>query len=217
MKKILQNRFYVSLFLLVVIYLVGIVSVLVGKGDPLMQLTVYNLLFAAALLLINAQKPDKAYWIWFGICALAGFGIEVVGVQTGAIFGEYTYGPILGIAFGGVPLIIGLNWSLLVFASAALVSPMKVHILAKAALAATIMVAYDVFLEPVAIRFAFWDWAGGPVPMQNYFAWWVIAFLMLLGVFGYVKNLRNRTAIYILGIQTLFFIIIILKKGLPIH
>ncbi len=217
MKKFLQNRFYLSLFLLVVIYLVGIATVLFGKAEPLMQLTVYNLLFATALLLYNAQKPDKAYWLWFGICALAGFGIEVVGVQTGVVFGEYTYGRILGISLGGVPLIIGLNWSLLVFASAALVSHLKISLVTKAAVAATIMVAYDLFLEPVAIRFAFWDWAGGPVPMQNYIAWWVIAFLMLLGVFKYVKNMRNRTALYILGIQTLFFIIIILKKGLPLH
>lgn len=217
MKKILQNRFYLSLFLLIMIYLVGIVSVLVGKADPLMQLTVYNLLFATALLLLNAQKPDKTYWIWFGICALAGLGIEVVGVQTGVIFGAYTYGPILGVSLGGVPLIIGLNWSLLVFASAALLSHLKISFFIKAAVAASIMVAYDVFLEPVAIRFAFWDWAGGPVPMQNYIAWWVIAFLMLLGVFKYVKNLRNPLALYLLGIQTLFFIIIILKKGLPLH
>ncbi len=213
----IQNRFQLSLFLLAVIYLVGIVTVLIGHADPLMELTVYNLLFAAILLVYNARKTNKIYWLWFGICALAGILVEIAGVQTGLVFGTYSYGSILGISLGGVPLIIGLNWSLLVFASAALFTRFHISAFAKAGLAATVMVAYDIFLEPVAIRFGFWDWAGGPVPLQNYLAWWVIAFLMLSGVFRYVPDLRNRLAPYIIGVQTLFFIIIILVEKLPIH
>jgi putative membrane protein len=206
-----------SIVLLAVIYLVGIVSVLAGTAESLMRLTVYNLLFSTAILLYNAEKAGNRYWLWFAVCALAGFAIEVVGVQTAAVFGEYSYGPVLGVGLWGVPLIIGLNWSLLVFSSAAVIHSLKTGIAAKAALAATIMVAYDLFLEPVAIRFDFWEWAAGPVPLQNYLAWWIIAFFMLLGAFKFVPMLRNKAAIYILGIQTLFFIIIILKEGLPIH
>ncbi len=217
MKAFLKNKFQLSLFLLIVIYMVGIISVLAGRAESLMQLTVYNLLFAIAILIYNAEKPNKLYWLWFGICALAGFLLEVAGVQTALIFGEYSYGEVLGLSLWGVPLIIGLNWSLLVFATAALVNSKTWPIALKAAIAASIMVLYDIFLEPVAIRFGFWEWAGGPVPLQNYLAWWLIAFFMLLGVFTYVKNLRNRLALYILGIQTLFFILIILYEGLPIH
>lgn len=217
MKAFLTNKFWLSLFLLVVIYLVGTASVLAGMAESLMQLTPYNLLFAIAMLLYNAEKPDKSYWLWFVIVALAGFLIEAVGVQTSLVFGQYSYGEVLGIGVWGVPLIIGLNWSLLVFATASVVNVNSWPIALKASIAASIMVLYDLFLEPVAIRFGFWEWAGGPVPLQNYIAWWLIAFFMLLGVFSYVKNLRNHIAIYILGIQSLFFIIIILYEGLPIH
>lgn len=217
MKAFLTNKFRLSLFLLFVIYLVGTASVLAGKAESLMQLTLYNLLFAIAILLFNAEKPGKTYWLWFAIVSLAGFVLEVAGVQTSLVFGQYSYGEILGIGLWGVPLIIGLNWSLLVFATASVVNVKNWPIALKASIAASIMVLYDLFLEPVAIRFGFWEWAGGPVPLQNYIAWWLIAFFMLLGVFSYVKSLRNRIAMYILGIQTLFFIIIILYEGLPIH
>jgi uncharacterized membrane protein len=157
--NIIKSRLSISLILLAIIYLVGIVSVLAGTAEPLMELTVYNLLFAAAILLYNAEMPGNRYVLWFAVCAIAGFMIEVAGVQTGAIFGEYAYGSVLGIGLWGVPLIIGLNWSFLVFASAAVVQSLKAGIVVKSALAATIMVVYDIFLEPVAIRFDYWQWA----------------------------------------------------------
>jgi uncharacterized membrane protein len=78
------------------------------------------------------------------------------------------------------------------------------------------MLAYDVLLEPVAIHFDFWSWEGGSIPLQNYAAWWIIAFFMLLGAFYFVQNLKNRLAVYIIGIQVLFFIILILNQGLTV-
>jgi putative membrane protein len=148
---------------------------------------------------------------------LAGFLVEVVGIKTGLIFGTYAYGEGLGIKWLDVPLMIGVNWGVLVFGTAALVQHFKLARWLKAALAATLMVSYDVLLEPVAVRFDFWSWAGGTIPIQNYLAWWIIAFGMLLGAFYLVKNLRNRLAIYIIGIQTLFFILLIFDQNLTIR
>jgi len=215
--KILTNRFQYSLFLLIVIYAVGISSVLSGHADSLMQLTPFNLLFASALLLYNAEGIGKVYLGWFVLVACAGYLLELLGIETGLVFGEYYYGSGLGLKLFGVPLIIGINWAVLVFASAAVVQFISVPGWLKAALAATIMVLYDVLLEPVAVRFDFWSWAGGLIPIQNYIAWWVIAFVMLLGVYYFVKNLKNRLAIYVILVQALFFIIVILQQGLSLR
>jgi len=217
MMKILTNRFQFSLFLLIVIYAVGIGSVLLGHADSLMQLTPFNLLFASALLLYNAEGIGKAYLGWFVLVACAGYLLELLGIETGLVFGEYYYGSGLGLKLFGVPLIIGINWAVLVFASAAVVQFISVPGWLKAALAATIMVLYDVLLEPVAVRFDFWNWAGGLIPIQNYMAWWVIAFVMLSGVYYFVKNLKNKLAIYVILVQALFFIIVILQQGLSLH
>jgi len=217
MKKILSDRFYLSLTLLVIVYLVGFVTVLLGHAETLMQLTPYNLLFASGILIYNAEGFNKRYGIWLLVVMLAGFFVEVVGIETGLIFGTYSYGEGLGLKWLDVPLMIGVNWGVLVFATAAFVQKLKLARWLKAALAATLMVSYDVLLEPVAIRFDFWSWAGGTIPLQNYLAWWIISFAMLLGAFYLVKNLRNRLAVYVIGIQTLFFIVLILDQNLSIR
>jgi uncharacterized membrane protein len=211
MIKFIRNRFQLSLFLLIAVYLVGIVTVLLGHADGLMQLTPYNLLFASAILLYNAEGINKKYLVWFAVVALAGYLLEVIGVHTGLIFGEYAYGSNLGIKLLEVPLIIGLNWAILVFATAAMVQHFSWPKWLKAAVAASMMLAYDFLLEPIAIRFDFWNWAGGSIPAQNYAAWWFIAFFMLLGAFYVVNNLKNRLAIYVVGIQALFFVILMLN------
>ena len=216
MLNFVQNRFGFSLFLLLAVYAVGITTVLLGHADSLMQLTVFNLLFASGILLYNADGLNRKYLLWFAIVAVAGYLLEVLGVLTGLVFGEYSYGTVLGWSLFNVPLIIGLNWAILVFAVAAVFAHLKMPVWAKAASASSLMLAYDFFLEPVAIRFGFWTWAGGSIPVQNYAAWWIIAFFMLLGVFYNVSNLKNRIAIYIIVIQAIFFIVLILNQGLSI-
>lgn len=208
------NKTRLSLLLLSVIYLVGFVSVALGQADQLMKLSAVNLLFVAALLLYNAEKIDRTYATWFLLVAVSGYLIELAGVSSGLVFGSYAYGSNLGIKLFEVPLMIGVNWSMLVFATAAIVSGLNLKNRMKAAIAASIMVLYDLFLEPVAIRFDFWSWETVAVPLQNYLAWWIIAFAMLTGVFRFVKQLRNSLAIYILGIQLAFFILLILVEGL---
>lgn len=217
MKSLLTNRFYLSLSLLVIVYTVGFVTVLLGHAESLMLLTPYNLLFASGLLIYNAEGFDKRYGSWLLVVMLAGFFVEVAGIETGLIFGTYAYGEGLGIKWLDVPLMIGVNWGVLVFGTAALIQHFRLARWVKAAIAATLMVSYDVLLEPVAIRFDFWSWAGGTIPLQNYLAWWIISFGMLLGAFYLVKNLRNRLAIYVIGIQTLFFVVLILDQNLSIR
>jgi len=217
MIRLFKNRFQLSLTLLIIVYMVGIISILLGHAELLMLLTPYNLLFATGILLYNAEGFDKKYGTWLLVVMLAGFFVEVLGVKTGLIFGDYAYGEGLGLKWLDVPLIIGMNWGVLVFSTAALVHKLQLAKPLKAAIAATLMVSYDLFLEPVAVRFDFWTWAGATIPLQNYIAWWIIAFLMLLGAFTIVKNLRNRLAIYVLLIQTLFFILLIFDQNLAIR
>ena len=58
--------------------------------------------------------------------ACLGFFIEVIGVKTGFIFGSYYYGAAMGIKILAVPLLIGLNWSILVYSTSLVVQYMKV-------------------------------------------------------------------------------------------
>jgi putative membrane protein len=75
--------------------------------------------------------------------------------------------------------------------------------------AAALMVVYDFTLEPAAIHFDMWTWAGGAVPLQNYLAWFVIAFLLnsLAGRMG-IFDRKNKLALPLFFIQMGFFIIL---------
>jgi uncharacterized membrane protein len=80
--------------------------------------------------------------------------------------------------------------------------------LARAALAATIMLAFDLIMEPVAMMADFWNWTDDTVPFKNYAAWWTIAFLLawLWGGDRSRSFRTNRAGGLLLLVQTAFFI-----------
>lgn len=212
----ISKQTLIGVLLLAIVYLVGIIAVIRGYGNEIMTLTSANLIFATLVFIANAQKVGRRYFIGFAVAFLTGFIVEVIGVHTGVLFGEYSYGNLLGFKIAEVPLIIGINWAVLVFASAALVEKFRVSNFTKSILAASIMLGYDFLLEPVAIHFDMWTWTDSTVPLQNYVTWYVIAFLLLWGVFNYVKNLKNKIALPLLTIQVIFFLVIIFYYGLDV-
>jgi putative membrane protein len=212
----MKDKYRRSLLLLVIVYLVGTVTVLAGYTDQLMKLTSYNLLFVAFLFLYHATNVNRMYAICLLVIGISGYLVELLGIFTGFVFGSYAYGAGLGIKLAGVPLMIGVNWALLIFATGALVHRINLALWIKAALGATLMVGYDLLLEPVAMRFDFWSWEGNQVPLQNYIAWWVISFVMHLGVLSRVKNLQNKLALPVIIIQALFFLLLILTENLSV-
>lgn len=88
--------------------------------------TPFFLLLLPLPLLILEYKAGKVKLIrFFLIFALITFIIEVVGVKTGLIFGRYHYLDRLGIALFNVPLLIGILWSTLLFATYSVASHLK--------------------------------------------------------------------------------------------
>lgn len=70
------------------------------------------------------------------------------------------------------------------------------------------MTTYDFFMEPVAMRYDFWQWKNGIIPLKNYIAWFVISFGMHLLVNSNVKPAKNRMASAMYLIQLGFFILL---------
>jgi bisanhydrobacterioruberin hydratase len=203
----------ISIILLLIVYTVGVVSVWTGHGDEIMQLTWANLLFSAAIFIINAEHINLRYLTMFCFAFLVGYIVEVIGVQTGLIFGHYRYGNILGIRIFETPLIIGINWAVLSFATAAILQKFQFSIWLKSLSGAVLMVAYDMILEPVAVQTGMWQWENENIPLQNYVAWFVVSFLLLLSIFSMVDKLKNKVAPYLLLIQIIFFILILVHYG----
>jgi putative membrane protein len=175
------------------------------------------------LLLSNTQiKSFKAYILFSSIAFITGMVTEIIGVNTGLLFGDYQYGQVLGPKIYGVPFLIGLNWFVIVYCSGALLTKgvvllqQKFNIKMKGFVSsilviiggATIATCFDFILEPVAVKLHFWSWKNGQIPLLNYVCWFSIS-AILLGVKIYFKTIRiNPFAINLLIIQTLFFLML---------
>jgi len=160
-----------------------------------------------AVFFFHTEWSKKTIIVFLSIF-LIGFFIEVAGVKTGVIFGRYTYGSALSLKFLDTPVIIGLNWLLLVYISSSVVDRLKTGTVFKVLLSASVLLLYDLILEQVAPKLDMWRWDNNTVPVQNYIAWFSIAFIFS----GYLKTcgikLQNNLAAVILICQTAFFTIL---------
>lgn len=164
-----------------------------------------NLLLTAALLLAFQTNRNREFYWFCLVVMVVGFGIEVLGVRSQVIFGNYEYGSVLGFQLWGVPLIIGLNWLMLTYMSGVLARYLPLPNILRAVVGALLMVGMDVCIEPVAMRYDFWHWMADVIPMQNFKAWFALSFI--LQVFfnrsHFVKS--NALVPFVYLVQLLFF------------
>lgn len=191
-----------------ILYLVGIVGITLPIHPDFVLLTPLNLLTSLFIMLIFHDNWNRSIIIFLVISYLVGFGAELFGVQTGLLFGDYEYGQVLGPKIWGTPLMIGVNWMILAYASGTIANTLlsNWHWLLRAVVAALLMVGLDVLIEPVAMRLGFWSWAGDAIPLQNYIGWFLVA-LPLLCIFTItLKSVRNKVAIALFILQFIFFL-----------
>ncbi len=201
------NRQKIAIAILTIVYAVGITGMLIPLHPEFIRLTPINLLFSMGLVLYFHQPRDAFFFVFLLICFLVGFLFEVIGVQTGWIFGGYSYGTILGPKFLGTPWMIGINWIMVTYCAG-----MSVGLLVptwskgvKAVLSALLMVLLDLLMEPVAIRQGFWSWDGQEVPLQNYLAWFFIGLSLQILFHFRLQYLPNFVSVALLILQFLFF------------
>lgn len=206
--SVMPDRFYRPvLTLLILAYIAGIIGLQLPSLAPLFRsLVPYNLL-GSLLLLLFFHTDWKSSFLFYGILAmLLGFLIEVLGVHTGFVFGNYIYGETLGWKLWDVPVVIGLNWLMLTYCCGVIFDSFPVPVYLKTMLAASLMVLLDLLIEPVAVRLDFWNWFGAPVPIRNYLGWWIVSLVLLAIWYGLPFRKQNRMALPLLLLQFLFFV-----------
>ncbi|NQV52353.1 MAG: carotenoid biosynthesis protein [Flavobacteriales bacterium] len=199
----MKSRQNISIAVLIIFHGVGIGGILLGDPDQFLQLTPINLLLTLAIVLFNHVDWQRAWILWLTMGL--GFLIEVMGVHTGFPFGTYSYGEVLGIKLWSTPLIIGVNWLILLYGANAMAKKFAMTPWAQALVAAGLMVVLDYLIEPVAIRFDLWSWEGGVPPLMNYMGWFGSALLLsLLWQYGKLRlNTTIATAVY--ATELIFF------------
>ena len=164
------------------------------------------LITAAALILANPEK-SKTFTARLFFVGLAGWIIELIGVKTGLIFGNYQYEGALGIKLANVPPIIGVNWILMVYSSNSVLQQLKLNnkliLIITSSIGITLL---DILIEPVAIDLNFWSWHNNTIPFQNYIGWFVTAVLLnAILTIGHKQKIQNSLALPVLLMQVGFF------------
>ncbi|WP_321372006.1 carotenoid biosynthesis protein [uncultured Draconibacterium sp.] len=208
--SIQANYRYFVLFL-VIFYAVGFAGLSVPATRPFfVHLTPFALLLSSFIVgLFHSKFSAKTIFVFIFIY-IASFIVELIGVNTGSIFGNYSYGHGLGIKLFNTPLIIGLNWLLLVYVSNSVMELSNWPLMLKIVGAAFLLLGYDVLLEQVAPQLAMWTFSESAVPVQNYLAWFLLALLFSLVINLLKINTKNRIAPVVFGIQALFFAMLLL-------
>lgn len=160
---------------------------------------------------------NKKYSIWALIVIIFSYFIEMIGVKTGVIFGEYTYGNVLWPRILDVPVAIGFAWLLMLLSSIALLQRLpylkNTSKWFRIAIAALLMTFFDFMMEPAAIKLNYWSWQNQAVPYQNYAAWFMISliFLFIAEKLELLKSRQPVLAVHAYFAQLIYFIMVIFK------
>ncbi len=209
MKDILSNKVKLTKAILVIYFTVGILGLIWPVTATFFtRLIPLTLLASLAVLLAFHQKWERRHVWVFALIALLGFLVEMAGVLTGLVFGEYAYHYALGFKIFGTPPIIGINWLMLIYAAYGIFEHQRLPSWLKILGGASLMVAYDIILEPVAIALNMWSWGGGDIPIQNYVAWFVISVVFLSIMHLARIRVNNPIAKHMYVVQLVFFMVL---------
>lgn len=194
------NRINLSLFLVWLFHVSAVVGCVIGYCDWFTTKTPLNLLLISILVILDhsSQRPFKVF-----IPFVLGMTAEWIGVHTGWLFGDYVYGSNLGWKCWEVPLLIGMNWLIMIYAGSALTSNTRWSRWLRAICTAVLITGLDILMEQVAPQLDFWSFRDGVVPFSNYVGWLVVSFIAAWLYIGNEKEVRPST----LGVHIFFAIL----------
>jgi len=218
----IKPRVSKSTEILLWVYGVGLAGMLLPFSRGLFTaITPLNLLFAL-LWLFWGKWPARQVVITGSVIAVASFFIEAAGVNTGKIFGVYAYGNTLGPKLLNTPLIIGVNWFLLIYCTNVISRQLWKRITDRQEGSRTglmrsmfivvtgslLMVFYDLLLEPAAIRLDMWSWECGIIPLRNFLAWFFLSLVFHIYIKYRGEEEINPRALPLFAVQLGFFAVI---------
>ena len=190
-----------------IIYLVGFFgSIMPAYRTLFLSLTPLILILSFCAILLTLRTPIKSTLTFLLFSGLVGFITELIGVNTGLLFGNYHYEANLGVKMAGVPVIIAINWASVTIGAAHCSALLSTNKLARMIIAAFLMLLFDFILEPVAIKSGFWNWEGGLIPAYNYICWFFIGLFLQIIYFSKIKHDSNKVIIALFLFMTVFFI-----------
>ncbi|MBP9740083.1 MAG: carotenoid biosynthesis protein, partial [Chitinophagaceae bacterium] len=129
----------IALFIAILFHVCGAVGIIFSPyKNWFIQNTTLNLLIMVVMLIYTQPQKNSAFYI-FAVAAFAtGMLTEMIGINTGYLFGNYQYSNVMGYKLLGVPLLIGVQWFVTVFCCGIAIH--KLHVWTEAKYAAKGMI-----------------------------------------------------------------------------
>jgi len=190
-----QYKTYIYIGIVILFHLVGSIGLAIPDTKSyFLSLSSYNLLLSFIIVIVSSQVKSLRFYIFILFVFLTGYFVELIGVHTHYLFGNYRYGSNLGFKILDIPLIIGVNWVVLILVSHSISLKIVKHNNFTPIIASLLMVGLDFLIEPVAIKSDYWSWENNQIPLYNYVCWFLISFLIHI---VYQKNkLTEQNSVY---------------------
>jgi putative membrane protein len=155
---------------------------------------------AAATVVVFFLASAAHAWVYRGVgwalamvVITAGGGLlaEVIGTETGVLFGDYAYSDALGPAVvGSVPVAVPLAWTMMAYPAYVVATTLAQHRWVAAVIGGWVLMAWDVFLDPMMVDLGAWSWLttdpatpGVPgIPATNFVGWFVVGTVIVGGL-----------------------------------
>ncbi len=224
MEKIPGGRYTWKLFLLYLLLMSGGLWHILGFFQQIMELMAGPLIGALGFWIgweyyRTMEKRCRSRFLWWILLVLVlTFGLELVGVRTGQIFGDYAYGSVLKPEIAGVPAVIGFAWVIVLLSGYSLAMRLLRRtsfegVLIRVLTGALLMMLFDMVMEPAAGHLGYWQWQGGVVPLQNYAVWFGACLIFLSG--GVVSKALPEEgasmAVHFYWAQLIYFALVLLS------
>jgi putative membrane protein len=206
MLKLIDNKelIYFSIFIVWLVNISGFFGILSDQKDFFLSSSPYVLTMTLFLLVVN-NSIDKKFLIRLFFIFMLGLSVEIIGVNFSFFFGEYKYGDNLGVKIFDVPIVIGFNWVLLIILTGNFANRVFTKsIIGKVLFGSTMMILLDLLIEISAPKLDYWEFSLNPVPLSNYFWWFIFSILFHL-IYQSNNNKEFLVSTNILVIHFLFF------------
>jgi putative membrane protein len=203
----IMSKTRISIIVIILFHVVGLVGFFLPSLTPIfLRLVPFHLLLMLVVLIVNHYRPEEKFWGFALIIFLGGIIAEWIGVHKHWLFGNYNYGQTLGTKVFDIPLMIGVNWFMLVYGIGVLMERSRLRSrLARILTGALLLVVLDLLIEPVAIKFDYWSWADNAIPLKNYLCWFGVSavFLYVFELFKFKQ--QSIVAPVLILVQFVFF------------
>jgi bisanhydrobacterioruberin hydratase len=209
-KLLKENKEMILILVIIIFYTVGTIGMLMPSyREQFLDLSFFNLLLSFSIVLLARKRRIQHFVLFLFLCFLTGMLAEWIGTKTGLLFGNYSYGDNLGPKISGVPLVIGINWGILVVSTASIIKRFKFNFWLSVVASALLMTFFDYLMEPVAIMSDYWSW-NGEIPFYNYVCWFAVSLPLHYIYFRSDLVESNKVFDVLFLVMSVFFIILTL-------